>query len=273
MKKALLLIFSIFGLHGFNAQNNKINYTGRYAPVLKVEKLSQLNFLCELMPSFESHVRTDSKTYTKMIDLIQIQRGNKCPMLFPQDNYVHARADYENVIEYQSVEIMVKQAGKFISAFGNSHSLNAQQKAALLKADVGSDVVIKLKFKFKNWVNAYDGDHQLKEAEYTFAVIPAVEAMMPGGYTGISDYLNDKVVKSFPGKKNFDKIQLAAVFFLVNEKGEVQTPKLINSSGDKNIDQAILTAFKRMLAWRPAKNGQGTPIKEEFTITLGSGGC
>ncbi len=273
MKNVLLIILFVYSLSSLIAQNQKLNYTGRYTPVMKYDKIVGLSFVCELMPDFERNFRAESKTYTKINDLLQINRAKENITLFAQDNYVHARADYENLIDYVSIELVVKCDGQYQNAIGTGHALNKQQKELLLKADLGTDMIVKLKFKYKEWISNADKDNGIKEAEYTLTVIPNEEAMMPGGYTQFSDYLNEHLVKPFPGKNNFDKIAQAAVRFSVNTKGEIIMAKLTRSSSDKKIDEAILRVISTMQPWKMAKNAQGVPVQEEFSISLGGGGC
>ncbi|MEI6020986.1 MAG: TonB C-terminal domain-containing protein [Bacteroidota bacterium] len=240
---------------------------------MKYEKMKDFNFVCELMPDFERNFRAESKTHTKIKDLLQINQAKENITILAQDNYVHARAEYEKLIDYVSIEIVVKSKGEYQNAKGTSHALNKQQKELLLMADLGTDIVVKLKFKYKEWISNADKDDGIKEAEYTLTVIPNEEAMMNGGYTQFSDYLNEHLVKPFPGKSNFNKIAQAAVQFSVNDKGEIIMPKLIRSSSDKKIDQAILKVISNMKHWNVAKNAQGLPVQEEFTVSLGGGGC
>jgi hypothetical protein len=255
------------------SQGLHINLAGRFSPVMKQEKIARANFICEVMPDFEHYFHCDSKTYVKMTDLLKLHRGNHCMTVFPQDNYVHAKADFENLIDYKSIEITVKHQGFNRSARSKGHALSAEQKNVLIQADPGTEISVKLFFTFKDFINAVDGDNGVKEANYVFTVIPDHEAAMAGGYSAFTDYLSKHLLSEFPGKKNLEKIEQAAIRFSVSEKGEILKPQVIRSTSDAKIDKALLQLLSTMHAWMPAKNAAGTPITEEFTLVFGNYGC
>ena len=273
MKKSTF-IFSVCLLTvGAMAQTLRMNYAGRFSQVLKQDKIKHAKFVCELMPDFEHQFKSDSKTYVKLTDLIKLNRGNQCTMVFAQDNLVHAKSDFESFIDYQSIDITIKNNGIKRHATGNSHALSPEQKQLITSADLGTEVLIHIKFKYKDFVSDVDGDKGIKDVEYVLTVIPDQEASMNGGFEKFTDYLSQNLLTSFPGKKNLEKIEQAAVRFSVSKKGEIESPQLIRSSGDAKIDQAIIQVISKMQAWKPAKNAVGLNVPEEFTLLFGNTGC
>ncbi|MFT4537447.1 MAG: outer membrane biosynthesis protein TonB, partial [Saprospiraceae bacterium] len=65
------------------------------------------------------------------------------------------------------------------------------------------------------------------------------------------------------------KYQLAAVTFIIDEKGQVQDPNMFLSTEDENIDKLLLETIRNMKNWQPAVYEDGTIIKQELVLTVG----
>ena len=60
----------------------------------------------------------------------------------------------------------------------------------------------------------------------------------------------------------------------MSENGQVTSPKVYRSSGDKNIDNLMLEAIRKMPEWKPAQTADGTKVKQQFEFSIGTeGGC
>jgi TonB family protein len=103
--------------------------------------------------------------------------------------------------------------------------------------------------------------------------VPDYEAEYPGGFTQITDYYLEHVIKKVSEKKASDKIGLAIIKFTVNEAGKIADAQIFKTSTDPTIDKLLLEATHKMPLWKPAKNSHGMNVKQEFIIPLGMGGC
>ena len=67
----------------------------------------------------------------------------------------------------------------------------------------------------------------------------------------------------------FKQHQLAAVTFVVTEKGEVADAKTFWTSEDEKVDKLLLETICNMPDWQPAAFADGTNSKQEFVLTVG----
>jgi hypothetical protein len=171
------------------------------------------------------------------------------------------------VIDYESVQITATCYGKTITAQGNGDALNFEQKNVLNMADNGSDLNIRIRFKFKagkDGVSVLSKD--VVEGNLIVTVVPEKEAEFPVSYLLVADHfkkaLKEKMPKSSP--KN------ASIIFTVDENGVAGNARMGRSSGNAKIDKILLEATTNMPKWKPAKNSKGIAVKQEFHVMLGA---
>jgi TonB family protein len=259
-------------------QNSKFEYNGRFSPTIKKEKLNGVRFISEIMPEFCRYVsmpnreRAQFNQLLKSIDLPE--RNYRSILTYPPDNYIHTQKNYERIIDYVSIEIAVTSNGKTLAAQSPSYVLTNEQKNILNSSDLGTDIHIKIKFIYKNWVNNTINTVDVpKEAQYSVTVIPETEAEYPGGLKQLSTYLTTNIIDRISEKTASKNIQQAIVKFTVNADGKLVNAKLSRSSMDARTDLLILEAILKMPNWKPAKNSNGIQVKQEMSIPFGGGGC
>ena len=72
---------------------------------------------------------------------------------------------------------------------------------------------------------------------------------------------------------SFNKINLAAVKFTINEEGQIVDAHVFQSayqpSKDEKIDELLLETICNMPSWEPAEYDNGIKVKQEFVLTVG----
>jgi TonB family protein len=278
MKNSMTTLLLFFVLTTCFSQNSTFEYNGRFTPSIKKEKLSGARFICELMPEFSRYVSMPHRELDELHQLLKSvcppQRNYGSFLTYPPDTYIHIQENYEQVIDYVSIEILTTSNGKTLAAQSSTDALTNEQKNILNSADLGSDICIKIKFNYKKWVykNISAAD-TLKEAFYSVTVVPATEAEYPGGFKQLTSYLTTNIFDKISDKNGAKKIQQAVVKFTVNEEGQLMNVKLSRMSTDSRTDQLILDAIQKMPRWKPAKNYQGVKVKQEMSIPFRERGC
>jgi TonB family protein len=275
MKNSITTLSLFFVLTTCFSQNSTFEYNGRFTPSIKKEKLSGARFICEIMPEFSRYV---SMPHRELDELRQLSKS-VCPpqrnygsfLTYPLDKYIQ---NYEQVIDYVSIEVLTTSNGKTLAARSSTDELTNEQKNILNSADLGSDIRIKIKFNYKKWVykNIHSTD-TLKEALYLITVVPATEAEYPGGFKQLSTYLTTNILDKISDKNRSKNILQAIVKFTVDEEGQLMDVKLSRTSTDLKTDQLILDAIHKMPKWKPAKNYQGMKVKQEMSIPFRGQGC
>jgi hypothetical protein len=275
MKNSITTLSLFFVLTTCLSQNSTFEYNGRFTPSIKKEKLSGARFICEIMPEFSRYV---SMPHRELDELHQLSKSVGSPqrnygsfLTYPLDKYIQ---NYEQVIDYVSIEILTTSNGKTLAARSSTDALTNEQKNILNSADLGSDIRIKIKFNYKKWVyKNISSTDTLKEALYLITVVPATEAEYPGGFKQLSTYLTTNILNKVSDMNRSKNIRQAIVKFTVDEEGQLMDVKLSRTSSDLKTDQLILDAIHKMPRWKPAKNYLGLKVKQEMSIPFRGQGC
>jgi hypothetical protein len=264
MKKAtLILLVTLLFVTGYS-QNPLNGISGRFTPVIKKEKLNNATFLSDIMPEFGRYF---SLPYND-----RIMFDNKRIILYPQ-NYFYPQENFNNIIDYVYVEIITVYNGEALTAIGSNEVLTMEQKDIISKSDLGTDINIKIKFRFKDQISENRKSvSDIKEGKYVVTVVPETEALYPGGFKQITEYLTENILNNFSKKYASEKIQQAIVRFTVNEEGQIVDALIYKTSTDLKIDELLLEATKSMTKWTPAENSKGNKVSQVFNIPLGGGG-
>jgi TonB family protein len=267
MKNILIsLLFILFISTGFS-QNFNYEYTGRYTPVIKKEKLYFAGTVSEIMPGFNRYFALPARERHQMDLLVNMSDSSQAYSVFPQESFA-------KFIDFVSVEISAISDGKTLTAQSKGDLLTSEQKNILNAADMGTDIHMKITYSYKNPANdKYATSAKIKEGYYTVTVVPATEAEFPGGAKQITAYLKDNIINQISEKSAFAKIQEAIVDFTVDEEGQILDAKLSRTSTDPEIDKLILDATNRMPKWRPAEDSKGIRVRQVVSIPFGGGGC
>lgn len=173
------------------------------------------------------------------------------------------------VTDYISTELSVTSNGIVLKALGTNATLTSDQKNILVLADMGTDIVVDVKYHSRNSVT---GLSNIELMHFSMSLIPEFKAEYQGGSRLLTQYLKthaiDKISENDP--KTFKGI---VIKFTINEEGEIANARVSKTSEDTNIDQVLLEAITNMPQWRPAANSNGTKVKQDFVFSVGIPGC
>jgi TonB family protein len=167
---------------------------------------------------------------------------------------------------YIAAEILVTSNGTTLKAVSANDTLSADQKSILKTADSGAEVVINVKYRPKN-ASMDAADSRLINFSYT--VIPEVEATYPGGHEVLKQYLKESAIDKI-AEPIARQLQLATVRFTINEEGLATDVQIAKTSDDDILDNLLLEAIMNMPKWVPAKNSSGIAVKQEFEFSVGN---
>lgn len=172
------------------------------------------------------------------------------------------------ISEYVSVDIQGTCDGKLVSATGPDDNLTASQKTILKKIDLGSDLIIDVKYKY---LNQLDNLIENNKMHVTFTVVPEVEAEYIGGYQQMITYLKEKSANIIP-EKSVSKSQIK-IGFTINEQGDVTNAKITETTEDPKTCELLIEIINKMPKWKPAENSKGLKVKQDFVFSVGNGNC
>ena len=176
---------------------------------------------------------------------------------------------WNEIMNYVSIEITAKNEDKIITRTSTSYTLNTEQKAILNSADLGSDIEIKIKFMYKDPSNDNIGSNRkIKEMEFLVTALPNQEAEYPGGNKKITEYFTKNVINKISENGIIDNKNPATVTYTINEDGKAMDAKLSKTSCNTLLNKLLLEAVTKMPNWKPAKNYKGAKVKEEFKISI-----
>ncbi len=225
--------------------------------VVNKEKLNSAKFLTDIAPGLWDNMILPEK------DRVELNHLKKATYA---ETFIYS-SNYNTLVNYISVEIVAICNGKKISGLALNDKLTDAQKNIISKADIGSEIIIKVKFKHKAQ-SRYITSTEVVEGFLPIKIVPFVEAEFLNGTMPVEDYLLKKISKI----KDPKNTQSPILKFIVDEEGKVINVKLEQTSNSKKIDNTLLEATTNMPKWKPAKNSKGVSVKQEFCIQLG-GGC
>ncbi len=166
--------------------------------------------------------------------------------------------------EYNLVTFQTKHQGNTRKATSKDSTLTTEQKDLLLTADPGAPITVNVQYLPNNNLS----HNEPKEISFTFTVEPEIQASFTGGQQQLRQYLKEKAMDNI-AEDHFNKYQMTAVRFTIDEEGQVLDPLVFWSSEDKEIDQVLLETVCNMPRWKPAEYANGKKIKQEFVFTVG----
>jgi TonB family protein len=239
------------------SQSIKYEYPGKLTPSIKKETLNFANAVTDITPELHRYMNL---SYNDRLFLDQQLRSIN-------GFYDFAKEQYNKLIDFEFVEISANCQGITRTLKSTGHTLTAGQKNLLNNANIGSEIYIILRFKYKNLQHS----GQIINGYYTVTVVPETEAVYQGGFEKMSEYLNETIFKKISGKNDFNKILQTIVKFSIDEAGQIHDVKISRSSSDSRIDRIVLDAINNMPRWTPARNATGIKVKEEFSIPFSKG--
>lgn len=274
MKNIIFILFLfLLSIPGSSQIKQGYEYSGRFTPVIKQEKLKEAKLLNDIMPEFCRYFALPYKERCKFNQLLKLEDIMPGNYSYSQKYFYH-QEKFERIIDYISIEITASCNNKSVTSKSKSNVLTAEQKNILKTADLGSDISIKIKFKYNYQSCEFPEDPgNIQEGKYTVTVLPQTEAEYPGGFKQISDHINKYVINKIPKAMLSGKIQNAIVKFTITEEGKIIDAKISRTSTDPKIDILLIDAINKMQKWKPAENAKGIKVKQEYSIPLGGGGC
>ncbi len=268
MKNFILTQFLVLLFAITFSQNGKFEIPKRTNPTILKEMLSRAGNINDLSPLLWSSMQ---------LQLSQdFWLGKRRPYNFSQpqtENFLYPQDDYKQILEVVFTEISVAVNGKTTVAQSTSDKLTVHQKNILNNADLGSDISVTIKYKYKNQTNDVWGSrNKIISGSTVVTIVPTIQAEFPDGWKKLSAYFSGNVFSKVSAKNISDKVPLATIKFTVNEEGKILNTQLVRTSTDKTIDKLLVEAVNKMPNWKPAVNSNGERVKQEISIPFG-GGC
>jgi hypothetical protein len=260
MKKIVIAVVFFLSLQ-LHSQSSLFDYRGRQTLTVRKEKLFTANYLTDLSLQLWNKLSVPGDV-RKELDRRRQEDIKLGYYMYPLGN------DFDRFIEYESVEISVESADQILRANGSDDKLTTEQRAIIAMAGYGTDLVIKINFRFKMPGGDSDPDGKVYEGTLPVTVVPAVVAVFTGGNRALTKYVKDEIFSKLPDNK-MALVSRAEVRFFVNEQGKVVEVSMKNSSTDPLIDKLIIESFEKMPYWRPAEDAWGKKVREELTIPFG----
>ncbi len=267
MKSLFTSLFSLAFAFITHAQNDPLNLAQNLNPRVKKEAINKAVSINDLSPLIWSRLSLSSNDRYGLTQ----RRINNFAQPQPAD-YLYPQEDYSLIVQVVFTEISLKVNGVTKTAQSTSDKLTARQKEILNAGDMGSDISIKLRYKYIDQTKDNFGSRNtIAEGSTGLTLVPETEAEYPGGLKQLSAYFTNQVTGKIADKKLSEKLLNAIIRFTVDQDGRVLNPELVRTSTDTRIDRLLLEAMQKMPLWKPSVNGQGTKIKQEFTIPFSSG--
>ncbi len=182
MKTTSCMLLFLLSITLSFSQNPRFKYTGPDMPTVKQATLAHARFVTDLTPVLWK------KLAIPYNDLLELDQRRKLYYALGYDLY--PLGGYEMIVDYVAVGITATCNGKVITAQSNGGILNKDLKAILKNADLGSNLAIKIKYKYKKQANEKSGiDAKVMEGLVNIDIVPETEAEYPGGFGQLSEYL------------------------------------------------------------------------------------
>ncbi len=230
-------------------------------------QLGILLFAVLLLPSFVSSQSHPVEALPYKVSKVYPYTSLSLVDLRQAETLADLNARYKSswVHTYVSVEISASHQGQIKSALSKSDRLTQAQKSLMEMADKGKDIRVKILYLPENSLK----QKELKELAFTLAIDPDIDAKFIGGQAMLDQYLQQEAIEKIPDN-TFVNYDLAAIKFTVNEEGEITNAQISQAFKDEKVDALLLAAIRKMPCWEPAQYADGTKVKQDFVLTVGS---
>jgi hypothetical protein len=183
------------------------------------------------------------------------------------------------IADYSTVNITVRSDENSLSAINSLDVLSKEQVVLLQNSKVNDGIYINVKYLLFNSITE---KLENRDMHVYLTVIPEVEAVYPGGMDKVMSYLKDNCneeMTKYLSKRVDDLLNSSSmdpvfkIIFSINETGHTVDIQMEESSGNTEIDNALLKLVSQMPKWNPAQNAEGNPVKQQFELLVGSRGC
>ena len=169
------------------------------------------------------------------------------------------------ISNYVSVEILATCNGISMVAAGENDLLTDEQMSILKMSDMGTDIIVDVKYNPKSSLN---DAQDIKVINFSYTLIPEVEAEYPGGYSLLKQYLKENAIDKITETLD-QQLLLAKVKFTIDENGLISNAQISKTSEDEKIDQLLLEVINKMPEWKPASSN-GIKVKQDFELSVGN---
>ena len=166
--------------------------------------------------------------------------------------------------EYHLVKITATFEGSTVSIESENDQLNKSQFEAISNADIGSDINVMVKYNPKN-----STEDNIREINFTYTIVPESDASFSEDYQELRDYIKTHGIDKL-SEDNLKNLENATVRFTVGIDGKPINPVVEISSKHLEIDQLFLDVITNMPSWKPAENKDGSKVKQDFILNVGS---
>ena len=171
---------------------------------------------------------------------------------------------------FESVQVSVQNGKHSESADGLNSTLNDDQKMLLNKVSTGDEIQFQVRYEVENSINR---ENSKRELQYSFTVVPATQALFPGGYEELREYIRKNAIGIAANPPNAET-QLTTIQFTITTEGYVDNVRIKQSSQDEKVDDTILQSIRHMPQWTPALDEDGNKVAQHFTLNVGAAlGC
>tara|TARA_R110002050_G_scaffold149463_1_gene276067 strand:- start:114734 stop:115555 length:822 start_codon:yes stop_codon:yes gene_type:complete len=170
---------------------------------------------------------------------------------------------------YTSVEIASTLNNQTVKVSGPDEKLTSAQKELFNSATVSTNLDITVHFTTENNITKKMDPQQMN---VLLSVVPAVNASYYGGYKIMIEYLKSET-QSVVSNLEITRGKPLEILFFVAPTGDLDQVSLENSSGNTEVDAALIEVISQMPKWKPALTANGTPVKQQYLFILGLEGC
>ncbi len=173
------------------------------------------------------------------------------------------------ITNYGVVKVQSVTMGDTTTALSRSEVLTDEQKQMLVSAEIGTDISVDVTHYYSNPVT---GVLETRNVQFSYTVIPEIEATYPDGVDGLHTFLDKKAVQKIPDAQ-FSNAEQAVIAFVISEDGRVEQAMVEKSCGSPDTDALLLHTINNMPKWIPAKNADGVNVPQKFLLVVGHPGC
>lgn len=178
----------------------------------------------------------------------------------------------EEGVSYSSVSIRTveREGGSELVASGTDGVLNAEQRKFLWSLDYSDHFVIHA------WSRPSNGAAEATSRNYFtphVTIVPEQEAANSLGTEAMIAHVQHGT-SAFAYLVDANTLRPGKVYFTVDKAGTVSGIRLSASSGYPLLDTRVLELMNTLPGtWKPATNGAGEAVDQEFVFSFGTVGC
>ncbi len=148
---------------------------------------------------------------------------------------------------------------------GTDIRFNQQQKQLLQEAPVNSTFKLHVAY-------TKERDADIHTMEVLFCVVPEQQAQFGENYQDLMNYLDQAGIQDFSPSKH-PEAQGLMVDFTVSATGAVGDIQFSKALNDNASEEKLRSILANMPTWSPAKNAEGVPVAQKFSMQLGMWRC